>query len=188
MVPSAYIAESLPNLPQPSGSRSQRRLIPSRTSQRPTVAMDTTSPRPLNSSAIRLAVHFSRRICATRARTSWLEDRCGTLARSAWPASPSPSNRDFHFDRHCREIPASAATWAIGAVLAPQHQTKPAGTVQQGMSARPDGSPWLGCVGRTSHRPRSPPPRHRPRDTRAATGARRGRHIASNVPIVVYQT
>src|SRR5665647_1274141 len=97
---------------------SRRRLMPNRTSQRPTVATDTTCPRPRSSRAIWRAVHLSLRrhvsIWVTRSGSSWVGDRCGTLARSARPTSPSSSNRAFHFDKHWRETPASAATCAIG--------------------------------------------------------------------------
>src|SRR5665647_3946878 len=92
--------------------------MPNRTSHRLTVATETRCPARVSSTAITRAVHLSLRrhvsIWATRSGSSWVGQRCGTLARSARPTSPCSSNRAFHFDKHCRETPASAATCAIG--------------------------------------------------------------------------
>ena len=42
---------------------------------------------------------------------------CGVEERSSSPRSPSSRWRFTHFDAVAREIPISAATWAIGRVL-----------------------------------------------------------------------
>src|SRR5215212_5417037 len=96
----------------------RRRFSPSATRCLLTVRWLIATPWRPSSKAIRDADHFRvRRIASISATTSaavavgW---RCGAQERSSRPSSPNRRNRLSHLLAQAREIPISAATWAIG--------------------------------------------------------------------------
>lgn len=141
---------------KPVGSRNRRRFKPRWARCRLTVRTETATPSPASSVLIRRADHFRcRRSCSIRTTTcagvavGWW---CGTLARSVRPASPKRRWRLTHFDAHWREMPMSAATYAIGrcwqrAMSRRRPSTDSGGVTVVHGRVFPSG----GCVGGTSH-------------------------------------
>jgi len=122
------------------GSRLATRLMPRRTRTRCTVTGATVMPwSACRTAAMRAAPNLvDRRISSMRSATSgagWVGERPGADGRSSRPAAPSACQRAYHLARQRREIPASAATWAIG---------RPASTRSHSLR-RPDGG--QGCAG-----------------------------------------
>lgn len=104
----------------PPGSMKRRLPRPSRVRCRLTVRRSITKPILTSSSVIRCADHLSSRrqdsICSMTHAGVAFGLRCGLDGRSCNPASPCSRQRFTHFLAHAREIPISAATWAMGRV------------------------------------------------------------------------
>src|SRR5215212_8316786 len=105
-------------LDSPVGSMNRRRFSPSATRCLLTVRWLIATPWRPSSKAIRDADHLRVRrkssIAVITSGTVAAGERRGAEERSSSPNSPNWRKRLTHLEAHAREIPISAATWAIG--------------------------------------------------------------------------
>jgi hypothetical protein len=140
-------------------SRSRSRLIPSRTSTRCTPDALTVTPWERSSAAIRAGPSLrSRRSRSMRPWTSggtWPGLCAGRLERSTSPACPYARQRRCHLDRHWRDTPASAATWARGRPASTRrHRRRRPSTVSGALAVGHEDLPAVGVVAFSSSTPR----------------------------------